>query len=84
MIVRKKINTLRLLNILKIIRILKNVLSVIAGLKENQGVVIILDVIIFGANLNFVGYVGINMNLHIIKILFLLVSDYMKVIIKEN
>ncbi len=68
MIVRKKINILRLLHILKIIRILKNVLNVIAGLKENQEVVIILDVIIFGANLNFVGYVGINMNLSLIHI----------------
>jgi hypothetical protein len=84
MIVKRKIKAQKQQNILKIIRILKNVQNVNVGLKENEEDVIILDVIIFGANMNFVGYVGINMNLHIIKILFQLVSDYMKVIIKEN
>ena len=84
MIVKRKIKAQKQQNILKIIRILKNVQNVNVGLKENQEDVIILDVIIFGVNMNSVGYVEINMNLLIIKILFQLVFVYKKVIIKEN
>ena len=60
-------------NISQIIKILENVLNVIVGFKESQEDVIILDVVIFGANMNFVGFVEENMNLLIIEILFLCV-----------
>ena len=49
-----------------------------------MGDAIILDVVIFGVNLNFVGFVGKNMNLHIIGIHYLCVLVWLEVIYKEK
>ena len=64
------------------IRILENVLNVKAGSKETQEDVIFLDVVIFGVNMNFVGFAEINMILHITEILSQCVSVYLIKIIK--
>lgn len=54
------------------------------GFKENQEDVIFLDVVIFGANMNFVGFVEKNMSLLIIEIPFQCVLVYQIAIIREK
>ena len=69
-------------NILKIIKIYENVPNVKAGSKEIPKVAIFLDVVIFGVNMNSVGFAAKNMILLIIEILFLCALVYLIVIIK--